>query len=188
MCDPRNLSPAPYNPNIRTDFSNGSHIMIPRTPDLSTRKLMFPIALAASLLLWQGAPLADVYKWVNENNEIQYTQIPPPPGIHSTRVGPASPPAGAPDTITEPLQKQLDDNEADNKKQMDTAKLQQQQIEIRKMRQQNCITAHNNLEHLNRSGQIRYRTGEGKVLRLTEEDRAKRIEEANSQVKEFCDN
>jgi hypothetical protein len=162
--------------------------MTPRIPNLFSRKLMFPFTLTTVLLLWQGAPLADVYKWVNENNEIQYTQIPPPPGIESTRVGPASPPADAPGTITEPLQQQLKANEAENKKQMDAAQLQQQQIEIRKMRQQNCITAHNNLEHLNRSGQIRYRTGEGEVLRLTEEDRAKRIEEANSQVKEFCDN
>jgi hypothetical protein len=32
----------------------------------------------------------------------------------------------------------------------------------------------------------RYRTGEGEIIRLTEEDRQQRIDEANSQIQEFC--
>ena len=62
----------------------------------------------------------------------------------------------------------------------------QQQAEIARISKQNCITARNNLEQLSRSGQIRYRTGDGEVLRLSEEDRKQRIEEARGQVKEFC--
>jgi hypothetical protein len=60
------------------------------------------------------------------------------------------------------------------------------QAEIARISKQNCVTARNNLEQLNRSGQIRYRTGEGEVLRLSEDDRKQRIEEAGNQVKEFC--
>lgn len=153
----------------------------------SARKLMFPLTIAVGLLLWHGAGLAEVYKWVDENNEVQYTQTPPPPGIHSTRIGPAPPPADDPGTITNQLQERIKASEEHQKEQLDATEKQQQMVEIRKIRQQNCVAAHNNLEQLNRGGQVRYRTSTGEVLRLTEEDRSKRIEEASNQVKEFCE-
>lgn len=149
--------------------------------------LMFPFALVTSLLLWHGSVSAEVYKWTDEQGEVQYTQVPPPTGIQSTRLGPAAPPADNPATITGHLEERIKASEEANKQQLDASQKQQKQIEIRKIRQQNCVAAHNNVEQLNRGGQVRYRTSDGEVLHLSDEDRNKRIEEARKQIKENCE-
>ena len=58
--------------------------------------------------------------------------------------------------------------------------------EIARITRENCETAKKNLAQLNQGGVKRYRTGEGEVIRLTDESRQQRIEEANSQIQEFC--
>jgi hypothetical protein len=153
----------------------------------TARKLMFPFTLAASLALISMPAHCEIYKWVDSNNEVQYTQMPPPQGVESVRID-TLPGAGADDPAEDEtrLEESIKASEEQKQQQEKTAADAELQAEITRISRQNCITARNNLEQLSRSGQIRYRTGDGEVLRLSEEDRNQRIEEARSQIKEFC--
>jgi hypothetical protein len=152
----------------------------------AVRKLMFPIALAGILVPGITPVQAQVYKWVDSTGQVQYTQMPPPEGVESARIESEPPPVTEPSaTITSP-QERLQASEEQKKQQAEANTDKEMQAENERIAKQNCITARNNLEQLNRSGQIRYRTGDGEVLRLSEEQRQQRIEEAQGQIKEFC--
>jgi hypothetical protein len=152
----------------------------------AVRKLMFPLALLGSLALAATPAQADVYKWVDSNNQTQYTQLPPPEGVESTRIGSTTAPTHDPAGAGTGLQEHLKASEEQKQQQEKATNDAELKAEITRISRQNCVTARNNLEQLGRSGQIRYQTGEGEVLRLSEEDRKQRIEEAQGQVKEFC--
>jgi hypothetical protein len=158
--------------------------MMTNKPSRAVPKLMFRLALTGSLLLAMTAAQAEIYKWVDSNNEVQYTQAPPPKGVESTRIEAA--PARDSAAAGSNLQERIKASEEQKQQKTEASADAELQAEIARISKQNCITARNNLEQLNRNGQIRYRTGDGEVLRLNEEDRKQRIEEARGQVKEFC--
>lgn len=158
-----------------------------KDPACKARKLMFPIVLAGSLaLIAASAVHAEIYKWVDSSGQTQYTQTPPPEGVESVNIETSqSPVPEAADTESVP-KAEIKASEEPEQQKTGTARDPEKEAEIARISKQNCITARNNLEQLSRSGQIRYRTGDGEVLRLSEEDRQQRIEEARSQIKEFC--
>jgi len=76
--------------------------------------------------------------------------------------------------------------EQQNDKQQQETRDADQRAEIQKIRKKNCEAARQNVINLNRGGNVRYMGADGKVMRLTEEERQKRIDEANQQIKENC--
>ena len=76
--------------------------------------------------------------------------------------------------------------EQQNKEQLQGAKDAKQWADIQKIRRSNCETANKNLVNLQRGGNIRYMGPNGEVIRLTDEERQKRTDEANKQIKENC--
>ena len=151
----------------------------------SSRNPIFALVLAGCLLLLQPPALADVYKWVNENNEVQYTQMPPPPGIKyiliQTTEHPNAVKADAEDT---PDGDQPAGDEG--KTEADTKDMSEYEAEVARISQENCKIAHNNLAQLNMGGHLRYRNEKGEYVNMSEEERQKRITEANQQIKQFC--
>ena len=149
-------------------------------------KLMFPLVLMSSLALLAPAASAEIYKWVDDNNQTQYSQMPPPTGVAAVRIeSHASTPDTTQDTGSN-LQDRLEASEEHRKKAEQEAARAEKKAEIERIIEQNCAAARNNLEQLNRGGQIRYRDSNGHVMRMSEEDRVLRIEEARTQIKEFC--
>jgi hypothetical protein len=138
--------------------------------------------IAALLLVTSASPAADtqgIYKWTDDQGEVHYTQF-PPPGHKAVKLHAAPPPAHSPEVVTGnqlPQQQQKPSQGA-----TDTT----QQAEIQKVRKSNCEAARTNLANLQRGGNIRYKLASGEVIRMTEEDRQKRIDEANKQIKENC--
>ena len=59
--------------------------------------------------------------------------------------------------------------------------------EVASIRKQNCETARKNLANLRRGGNNAYMTPEGEVVRLTDDERAKRIEDAKQGIKDNCE-
>jgi hypothetical protein len=146
-----------------------------------------PVILAL-LVFATASPAADtqyIYKWTDDQGEVQFTQF-PPPGRKAERLRGASPPAQSPEISENDLQKQVETMEQQNKEQLQGAKDAKQRAEIQKIRSSNCETANKNLVNLQRGGNIRYMGPDGNVIRLTDEERQKRIEEANAQIKENC--
>ena len=132
-----------------------------------------------------AADTQDIYKWTDDQGEVQYTQF-PPPGRPAEILHGVRPPDESPESAGNDLQKQLETVEQQNQEQLQGAKDEKQWAQIQKIRRDNCKTARQNLVNLNRGGNVRYMGADGKVMRLTEEERQKRIDEANQQIKENC--
>jgi hypothetical protein len=144
--------------------------------------------ICALLVFTVPSPAADsqnMYKWTDDQGEVHYTQF-PPPGRKTEKMQPPPPPAESPNASGNDLQQQLDAVEQQNQEQLQGAKDAQQWAQIQKIRRDNCKTAKQNLVNLQRGGNVRYMGPNGEVIRLTEEDRQKRIDEANAQIKENC--
>lgn len=158
-----------------------------------TLNAIFTSLLVAGLLLVTPAHAEDIYKWLNEDNQVQYTQMPPPHGVKAIRIQRSAVPDEAdigegetdeagyePETDAEDTaEAPADDEEADDGETTD------RDAEIAKSMQENCNKARKNLKTLNR-GQVRYINAKGEVIRLTEEERQERIAEANAQIMLLC--
>lgn len=155
--------------------------------------------LLTALLLSSPAHAEDVYKWVNKDNEVQYTQMPPPHGIKAIRIQSKAPAAVesndaavAPDDEASPADtEQADVDTPDVETGEEPAGDEQAETPDRndvlsRASQENCEKARRNLENLNR-GNVRLRTSSGEVIRLTEEERQQKIVETNAQIELFCE-
>jgi hypothetical protein len=131
------------------------------------------ILLAASSLRAQAE---DIYKWVDGNNQTQYTQMPPPHGIQAIRIQSAPPPASATQAVTAPAPEPP------------VAQAVDKDTELTRLMEENCNIARKNLELLNKGGNIQYRTPDGELIRLTEKEHQQRIDETNAQIKLLCKN
>jgi hypothetical protein len=148
--------------------------------------------LLAGTLLAPVAQADDVYKWLNEYGEVQYTQMPPPHGIQAIRIQSAPPiinepdePPDAPATEEQPADEFVDEQFQDAG-QEDAADSAARDAELARSMKENCDNARKNLTTLNRGGQARFIKPNGEVFRLTEEERQQRINEAKDQIKLLC--
>lgn len=138
------------------------------------------------LALLPARGMTEIYKWTDDSGEVQYSQTPPPAGTAVETIEGAPPPADDPDKIRQRLQRQLevlDDEKALRDEEHAYRKKHKENQEIIR---KNCETARSNLANLHQGGQKRFRTPSGEIKYLTEEERARRIEEANKQIKEYC--
>ena len=146
--------------------------------------------LAALVLVLPGLMGAEVYRWVDENGVVNYTQQ-PPRGVESqqvaTRLGAPSvvstvPATTAPDTnqqadLTEDQQAMLED--------LRQAEITRQE-EVTKIRTSNCGQARTMLERLQASGRVRVRDGNSERV-MGEDERQQRISDAQEGVAINCD-
>lgn len=160
------------------------------------KQLASLIALSlTAFLLSSPAHAEDVYKWVNENNEVQYTQMPPPHGIKAIRIQSKAPAdeaadaapdeAAAPPDTGQAAEDAPDAVTADEQAEEEQAETPDRSDVLARASQENCEKARRNLENLNR-GNVRLRTSSGEVIRLTEEERQQKIVETNAQIELFC--
>ena len=157
-------------------------------PPRPHRWLQTATLLIATLLL-QSPVFGDIYKWTDKTGEVHYTQTPPPDGIAAQKIQGAPPPAESQQTIHEEqqrLQERLDAFDERRAEQQEEETIRKLEKEDREINEKNCITAKNNLAKLHQGGIKRYLTPEGEVIRLTEEDRQRRITEANKQIEQYC--
>ena len=126
-----------------------------------------------------------IYKWTDDNGEIHYTQQ-PPQNREFEKVRGAPPPAGNPEAERSELQQRVEAMEQQQQEKAEKATDAEQWSRIQQARRKNCATARKNLAELHQGGIKRYRLPDGEVVRLDEEDRQKRIAEANRQIEENC--
>jgi hypothetical protein len=127
-----------------------------------------------------------IYKWVDQNGAIQYTQMPPPEGMQPIEIREAPPPADDPEAERSKLQQQTEDLDERMEKRQESAAKAEASARNEEIRRQNCNSARKNLAELQQGGIKRYLMPDGEVIRLTEEDRQKRIADAKAQIAEFC--
>ena len=156
------------------------------------RRAVSGLFLGATLLLAAPIHAEDIYKWNDENNQVHYTQMPPPHGIKAIRIqrsdvpsdeDESSPTAGTEDetdqaSAEDPFAEQPTSGD-------DTGAGEDEDARLAKAMQKNCNNARKNLKTLSR-GQVRYVNPEGEIIRLTEEERQQRIAEAREQIGVLC--
>jgi len=127
-----------------------------------------------------------IYKWVDQNGDLQYTQMPPPTGVQVLEIRSAPPPADDPEAERTRLQQETEAMDERMKERQESAAKAEVQAKNKEIRRQNCTRASKNLAELQQGGTKRYRMPNGEVMHLTEEDRQKRITETKAQIAEFC--
>ena len=139
------------------------------------------IALAALLAIAfsGGSAWAAMYKWVDDQGNVQYTQTPPPSGKAEV----IKPPPPAPVSAKQ-AQKQLDQS----REAMTPVPPPSADIEADKQRAEtyrfNCEAAKKNLDIYRRHR--RMLNDKNEVVVLTDEQRAAKIKEAQEGIKKYC--
>jgi hypothetical protein len=142
----------------------------------------FAILLLGAL---PGMAAAAVYKWVDENGQVQYTQTPPPGGVQATEIKPPPEPAD-PDSYMkqeEALEKSLEERRAARES---AAKEAAEEADFEKQKAQRCEAAKHRLAQAEYP-RTNFIEPDGTQRRATEEERQQQIQDAQAQVKEFCE-
>lgn len=127
---------------------------------------------------------AAMYKWVDENGEVHYTQSPPPEGVQGETIKP--PPKVDTKSAVEQLdakEKQWDDLQ---KQKADAAKKEAEQQDQIAKKKANCKLGHDKLDSYVQP-RVKKTNADGSKEWMTEEERQAQIKEANNIIKEFCD-
>lgn len=129
---------------------------------------------------------AGIYKWVDEQGNVQYTQT-PPPNRPATRFEARPEPVDSEGAL-EKLKQQQDKSDAFFKERDTQAKEQAKSEQESVERSKHCAQARENLTKLETTNRL-FRTDEdGQRVKMTEEERQKELTEAQSQIEQFCTN
>ncbi len=136
------------------------------------------------LLLVTGPANAAMFKWTDENGNVQYGQHPPADsGAEYIKAAPQ--PAATPAASS--LQQQveaLDKRQAEEAKEQAESEQKEQNAENRKI---NCTNAKSNLEQLNMGGHRLTRMPDGSYARLDEKQKQAEIAKNKKAIEDFCD-
>jgi hypothetical protein len=127
-----------------------------------------------------------IYKWVDAQGVVQYSSTPPLTS-HAQQVDPPKAPAEDPKAATEHLRHKLQAFTEHRAPQAQKAEEERKAQAEQALKQQNCKSARWNLEALERRSARRLQDPQGNIIRLTEQDRQERIDEARKQIENYCD-
>jgi len=137
------------------------------------------------LLLNSGVCSAQTYRWVDENGVVSYSQT-PPPATTTERIKLPSASRSSPEAAQQRLQ-QLRQRLEDNREDRELATQKSQQLATKNARRRhNCQAARANLRNLQGLGKRLLHTSDGQYVRLTEEQRQQRMQEARKQIEANC--
>ena len=153
------------------------------TGSLRRPALRNALAFLACLIVLTPPAMAEMYKWVDENGNVHYTQERPPPGTKGETIKPPPP------VDSEAAQKQLEsrqellDSARDGRaKGADAAKLA---AEDKAFNEENCRRAKQSVGAYQVPNAL-VEQPDGSRKRYTEEERQKGLAESEARVKEFC--
>jgi hypothetical protein len=128
---------------------------------------------------------ADIYKWVDENGQVHYTQQAPADKTAKQIKTPPPPPLD-----TENSQKQVDDlirrqQEAEAQKKQEKAERRERAQEA-KAKKENCQTARTSYQRVKDNPGRRMMKEDGSVVYPTKEERQQTLDGLQKQINEFC--
>lgn len=133
---------------------------------------------------------AEIYRWVDDNGVVQFSDKPPPDQQSETvEIRATSRPAsnGPPTNAPKPLAQSTGAAPADA--QPEPTVSPEQQAEIDAVRAENCRRAQSNLQFLqdNPPSRLLDTDAQGNVYRLTVEDHTARMQTASDAVDKYCE-
>lgn len=149
---------------------------------IGARKLIrYPLfaCLALAVLSATAAP----YKWVDQNGQVHYSQV-PPTHLKSTEINVAIQQAKAPKTkaVTK-SDDQPDKTEAEIIE--DAEEEKQRLVQVAQRRKESCIDAKHNLMVLENNNHVREKI-DGEYSVLSQQEREKRIQRLTNQTRDLC--
>ncbi len=160
---------------------------MPSCPPVS-RRLWKLLPVLGALPLLMGA---EVYRWVDENGVVNYTQL-APEGVEAERVRPdtgqriaARPSEPATTPAAESAEPELSEAQQRMLSKLQAAE-QARQEEVARIKQANCERARAVLERLSVHGRVRVRGEDGQERVMPEDERQQRIDEAQQGVAANC--
>ena len=140
-----------------------------------------------SISFFSSFLMAETYRWVDDEGNTVYSQLPPPDGRNMKAIAPPPPPAESHEEAREKLDQQIKQlNEAGEKRLKDKEAAAKKQADAQHNKQQ-CTNARSNLEAINnRPPQTLFQTGDDEYKRFTPEQRAAQIKQANEIIKKHC--
>ena len=141
------------------------------------------------VLLTVMEPIADarIFKWVDADGKVQYSEKPPPDG-QFTEITPGQPPSSSADEATRQLQDLLRrQKESENRDEVDKAQKKEEAAKQAKL-EQDCIAARNNLTLMeNKTGShLTVMEEGGAVHRLSEDERQAKMTETRKFINDNC--
>ena len=142
------------------------------------------IGMLCIYILLAGNAQAAIYKWVDENGDVQYSQTPPPSGVAGETIEPP------PQTVdTETATKQLNEQERQfeelRKQRQEQADKEAQAADELALQQKNCQMARDRLASYDRP-RVQFVQEDGSRVRGTEEERQEEIKKSEDMIQEFC--
>jgi hypothetical protein len=149
-----------------------------------TMKKLLKFGLAALMALgFASLATAAMYKWVDKNGTVHYSQQPPAEGNYETmHVHTESPSGSDSGSQSKPTYSTPDAGNTSGNGSSNAIK--QAEAKGEAQRQQKCETAKKALQTYTTYRRLRKK--DGTVIRLDDNERAKRINEAKSAIREFC--
>lgn len=141
--------------------------------------------IGLALVLASGFAAAAMYKWVDEQGQVHYSQSPPLDQQSEKVKAPPPPPASAADEQSK-LQQQIDDLEKRQEERAKAAESEQKSAEEAAAFKAACERAKSNLQALTSRGQVSLKDGDEYRV-MTEEERQARIARAKRQIEEYCE-
>lgn len=146
------------------------------------RMLFLRFVTLAMALAWTGSTFAGVYKWVDENGVVHYSEI-KPLDYEAENLRPRSD-----GTTDEEARRKLEAliDRAQDKDVGPTPDDRQQALTRASRRKENCDTARENLRLLESGVRIRANDADGNAYFLDDEARQTKLAETQSQIQANC--
>ncbi len=155
--------------------------------------MIFRLLGTCLLVAWAGIAQAGLYKYVDENGNVTYSQTPPAQGEYEYMKTPKTPKAtGSTDSSSssakETTKKRIDSTksklEAGAEAQKRTDNINKEVANAEEMRKQKCADAQKALETY--TVYRRFRGEDGEVFYMDDNERQSRVNDAQQGIEEFC--
>ena len=134
-----------------------------------------------------GPAQAQSYRWVDENGNVVYSQLPPPGGREATEIAPPPPPAETPEQASQRLQEALQQSADRHEDQELADKKAAKEAATAADAAKRCQAARQNLQNLEQGPATRrYRDSSGEYKRMDEQTWQSKKAEAQATIKKYC--
>ncbi len=148
------------------------------------KKILFTLIAAACALVAIGAA-AQVYKWVDKDGKVQYSDQPPPPDAAKATAQKidASPTVSAP---VKPLADKAKDFDKRKTEAAEKAKKSDAEAQVAKQKETNCMQARGNLKVLQDAPKLTRVNKDGEIVFVEDSEREGEMAKAQKSIDEFC--
>ena len=145
--------------------------------------------IAIAILLATATVAAQVYKWVDKDGRVQYSDMPPPPGAtkaEAKKVETSNAVASTSPTPAKTLQDRTKDYDKRQKDVIESAKKAEETRKKDEIDTENCKAARAALRDLESGRPIRRSDEQGEVNRMTDEDREAELVKVRAAAAASC--